>query len=64
MISIPCNELEGVWFRTKIAEEGADILIFYIAIQNASTDENDVITGEDIDLLVLVTQLTSAEDNI
>lgn len=60
------SSLNAAGFRTKIAEEDADRLIVVTAIENARLDSDTtvIIVGEDIDLLVILSQLAQNSNNI
>ena len=61
-----CLALNAVRFQTKIAPEDADRLIVMTAINNARADYKTtvVIVGEDIDLLVIFSELAENINNI
>lgn len=50
--------------HTQIAEEDADALIVHTAVKSATAEKSAVIVGTDTDLIVLLTQLTSENDNV
>lgn len=64
LIQILCTELRSVGFTCAQAEEDADYLIIDTAIKIASADKTVVVVGQDIDLLVLLTQLNVENKNI
>jgi len=61
-----CVELQHNGFRTKIADEDADVLIVTTAIEQAKYDLNNnvIIIGNDTDLLVILNQLASDMNNV
>ena len=66
LINMLCLALNAVRFQTKIAPEDADRLIVMTAINNARADYKTtvVIVGEDIDLLVIFSELAENINNI
>ena len=56
-------ELQNAGFETKIAEEDADSLIIETAA-NLTAANNIIIDGDDVDLIVLLTQLIPSTKNI
>ena len=61
-----CTSLNAAGFSTKIAPEGADRVIVLTAIENAriDTEATVIIVGEDIDSLVIFSQLANNMKNI
>ncbi|KYN03290.1 hypothetical protein ALC62_05871 [Cyphomyrmex costatus] len=64
LISMLSTELNSAGFETVIAEEDADALIIQTAYNLTPTVKTVIIIGEDIDLLVLLTQLTPVNQPI
>lgn len=66
LINLLCRSLNAAGFRTRIAPEDADRLIVVTAIENASlnSEETVIIVGEDVDLLVIFSQLAQNFKNI
>lgn len=64
LIKLLCEEFHKVGCITKTANEAADSLIIETAITSKTNDNNVVIVGEDVDLLVLLTQLAPLDSNI
>ena len=51
-------------FTVKQAHEDADTLIVNTGIEEASNSNSDTIVGEDVDLLVILTELAESKQNI
>ncbi|XP_043269016.1 uncharacterized protein Nepl16 isoform X1 [Venturia canescens] len=66
IIDLISKTLNTAGFRTKIAPEDADRLIVVTAIENSrmNTETTVIIVGEDIDLLVIFSQLATNMENI
>lgn len=66
LIQMISHSLNEAGFRTKIAPEDADKLIVDTAIENVRADSKTtvIIVGEDVDLLVIFSQLAKDIENI
>lgn len=51
-------------YRTKQADEDADVLIVQTALENSNYEENVIIVGNDTDLLIILSQLAGEKSNI
>ena len=56
--------MRAAGFQIKQAEEITDLLIVTTAIDTVSESTMTIIVGEDVDLLVLMTQLTPTDKNV
>lgn len=58
------SEMEAKGIKVKQAVEDADVMIVETAVSAADMYDSVIITGEDIDLLVLLTALGSSKKNV
>lgn len=59
-----CQKSITCGYETKVATEDADTLIVTSAIEKSETNDNVVIIGQDIDLLVILNQLGHQKNNL
>ncbi|KAJ8666634.1 hypothetical protein QAD02_008296 [Eretmocerus hayati] len=66
LIQILAQELQKENMHVLIAEEDADVLLVQTALDLAKSDEmkNVIVVGEDVDLLVIMNQVATAQTNL
>lgn len=64
LILMLCDKLEAAAFSTKQAFKDSDTLMVKTAIENTNSEEATIIVGEDIDLLVVLTQIAPSNRNV